>query len=138
YRYPGARVVGFDVDARAVEVAARRCARQPNVRLCVHDVRQPMVGRVPGAGGFDVAVMWLVLPYLPDRRTVLADLAATVRPGGVVLLGNVPDDALRLDHPGRRRSPGGRPAARRADGVGRAGGQPGIDARRRGFRGGCR
>lgn len=44
-------------------------------------------------------VAWLVLPYLPDRRTVLANLAATLRPGGVLLLGNVPDEALRLDHP---------------------------------------
>jgi len=99
HRYPDAQVVGFDVDAKAVEMAAQRCAQQPNVRLCVHDVRQPILGSVPGAGGFDMAVLWLVLPYLPDRRTVLANLAATLRPGGVALLGNVPDEALRLDHP---------------------------------------
>ena len=99
HRYPRAQVVGFDVDARAVEVAGQRCAQQPNVRLYVHDVRQPIVGSVPGAGGFDLATMWLVLPYLPDRRTVLANLAAALRPGGVALLGNVPDEALRLDHP---------------------------------------
>ena len=98
-RYPGARVVGFDVDTRAVAVAAQRCARQPNVRLCVHDLRQPIVGSVPGTGRLDLAVMWLVLPYLPDRRTVLANLAATLRPGGVLLLGTVPDEAMRLDHP---------------------------------------
>jgi hypothetical protein len=33
------------------------------------------------------------------QRTVLANLAAMLRPGGVLLLGNVPDEALRLDHP---------------------------------------
>ena len=99
HRYPNARVVGFDVDAAAVAVATQRCAQQPNVRLSVHDIRQPIVGGVPGAGRFDLAVAWLVLPHLPDRRTVLANLAATLRPGGVLLLGNVPDQALRLDHP---------------------------------------
>lgn len=98
-RYPDAQVIGFDVDAQAIAVAALRCAGQPNVRLCVHDVRQPIVGSVPGAGLLDLAVMWLVLPYLPDRRTVLANLAAALRPGGMVLLGNVPDEAMRLDHP---------------------------------------
>jgi SAM-dependent methyltransferase len=99
HRYPNAQVVGFDVDAQAIAVAAQRCANQPNVRLSVHDIRQPIVGSVPGAGRLDLAVIWLVLPYLPDRRTVLAHLAATLRPGGVLLLGNVPDEALRLDHP---------------------------------------
>jgi SAM-dependent methyltransferase len=98
-RYPDTQVVGFDVDQQAVAVAAQRCASQPNVRLSVHDIRQPIVGAVPGAGRFDLAVVWLVLPYLPDRRTVLANLAATLRPDGVLLLGNVPDQALRLDHP---------------------------------------
>jgi hypothetical protein len=92
-------VVGFDVDAKAVAVAMQRCAEQPNVRLFVHDVRQPIVGSAPGANGFHLTVMWLVLPYLPDRRTALVNLAATLRPGGVALLGNVPDEALRLDHP---------------------------------------
>jgi hypothetical protein len=29
----------------------------------------------------------------------LANLAAALRPGGVVLLGNVPDESLRLSHP---------------------------------------
>jgi SAM-dependent methyltransferase len=98
-RYPDARILGFDIDAGAVAVAAQRCARQPNVRLYAHDIRQPIVGSVPGAGRLDLAVMWLVLPYLPQRRAVLANLAATLRPGGVLLLGNVPDETMRLDHP---------------------------------------
>jgi SAM-dependent methyltransferase len=97
-RYPNAQLVGIDVDAAAIAVAAQRCAAEPNVRFFVHDVRQPILVRVPG-GGFDLAVMWMVLPYLADRRTALANLAGALRPGGVVLLGNVPDEALRLSHP---------------------------------------
>ena len=81
HRYPNAQVVGFDVDAAAVAVATQRCAQQPNVRLSVHDIRQPIVGSVAGAGRFDLAVAWLVLPYLADRRTVLANLAATLQIG---------------------------------------------------------
>jgi SAM-dependent methyltransferase len=94
-RYPNAQVVGIDVDAEAVAVATARGAHVPNVRFMVHDVRQPLTD----AGDFDAAAMWLVLPYFTDRRTALANLAAALRPGGVALLGNVPDQAIRLDHP---------------------------------------
>lgn len=94
-RYPNAQAVGIDVDGDAVAAAMACSADVPNVRFMVHDVRQPLTN----AGDFDAAVMWLVLPYLPDRRTALANLAAVLRPGGVALLGNVPDQAIRLDHP---------------------------------------
>ncbi|HZN73381.1 MAG TPA: class I SAM-dependent methyltransferase [Micromonosporaceae bacterium] len=98
-RYPKAQAVGVDVDATAVAAASARSPAAPNMRFLVHDARQPVPSDVRPVGGFDAAVMWMVLPYLPDRRSALANLAAAVRPGGVVLLGNVPDEALRLDHP---------------------------------------
>src|SRR2546429_2004465 len=90
-RYPHARAVGIDVDADAIATASARSAAEANLRFLVHDVRQPPPASVAagslGAGaGFDVVVMWLVLPYLADRRTALANLAAVRRPGGVVLL----------------------------------------------------
>ena len=85
-RYPNAQAVGIDVDADAVAAAMARSANIPNVRFMVHDIRQPLTD----AGDFDAAAMWLVLPYLTDRRAALANLAAVLRPGGVALLGNVP------------------------------------------------
>lgn len=94
-RYPNAQVVGIDVDAAAIAAATARSADIPNVRFMVHDVRQPLTD----VGLFDAAAVWLVLPYFTDRRTALANLAAMLRPGGVALLGNVPDRAIRLDHP---------------------------------------
>ncbi len=94
-RYPNAQVVGIDVDADAVAVATARSANTPNVRFMVRDVRQPLTD----TGVFDAAAMWLVLPYLADRRAALANLAAVLRPGGVALLGNVPDQTIRLDDP---------------------------------------
>jgi 2-polyprenyl-3-methyl-5-hydroxy-6-metoxy-1,4-benzoquinol methylase len=98
-RYPKARAVGIDVDAAAVTTAAQRSAADPNVRFLVHDARQSVADSIGQGAGFDAVVMWMVLPYLPDRRTALANLAAALRPGGVVLLGNLPDESLRLSHP---------------------------------------
>jgi 2-polyprenyl-3-methyl-5-hydroxy-6-metoxy-1,4-benzoquinol methylase len=98
-RYPHARAVGIDVDADAIATASARSAPEANLRFLVHDVRQPLTDSLGAGAGFDVVVMWLVLPYLADRRTALANLAAVLRPGGVALLGNVPDEAVRLDHP---------------------------------------
>jgi len=98
-RYPAARAVGIDVDADAVAAASARSAAEANVRYLVHDARQPLAASVRPGAGFDAVLMWLVLPYLADRRTALANLASALRPGGVALLGNVPDQAVRLDHP---------------------------------------
>jgi SAM-dependent methyltransferase len=98
-RYPAASVVGIDVDAAAIDVAKAPDRARATVQYLVHDVGQPApAGVVPGAG-FDMAVMWLVLPYLTDRRAALANLAAALRPGGAALLCNVPDESVRLSHP---------------------------------------
>jgi SAM-dependent methyltransferase len=94
-RYPGASAVGIDVDAAAIAVATAHAPAAPNARFRVHDIRRP----VEDSTGFDVIVMWMVLPYLSDRRAVLANVAAVLRPGGMALLGNVPDESLHLDHP---------------------------------------
>jgi 2-polyprenyl-3-methyl-5-hydroxy-6-metoxy-1,4-benzoquinol methylase len=94
-RYPRARAVGIDADADAIAVAAAHTPDGVDVRYQVHDISHP----VADGAGFDVIVMWMVLPYLPDRKAVLANLAAVLRPGGTVLLGNVPDRSLHLDHP---------------------------------------
>lgn len=98
-RYPRAQVTGVDADTAAIEVASAGSAPGANVRFFVHDARQPVTGGVAPYGGFDVVVAWMVLPYLPDKRGALAGLAGALAPGGVLLLGNVPDDPVRLDHP---------------------------------------
>jgi len=97
-RYPKAQVLGMDINAAAIEAAAIEAASaaETNARFVVHDVRQPIADV---ASGFDVAVLWLVLLYLPDKPAALANVAAALRPGGVVLVGTIPDDAVRLDHP---------------------------------------
>jgi SAM-dependent methyltransferase len=94
-RYPGASAVGIDVDAAAIAVASVHAPAAANARFRVHDIRRP----VEDGTGFDVIVMWMVLPHLADREAALSNVAAVLRPGGTVLLGNVPDESLRLDHP---------------------------------------
>lgn len=96
-RYPRARVVGVDADAVAIAAAAE-LGESDSIEFLVGDAGESLAQRLGGAA-FDVAVMWLVLPYLPDRHQALANLAAVLRSGGVLLLGNLPDESLRLDHP---------------------------------------
>jgi SAM-dependent methyltransferase len=98
-RYPGAAVVGTDVDAGAIAGAVRAGASVRNARFLVHDAREPVPATARGGAGFDVVVVWMVLLYLPDKRKALSDLAAALRPGGVILLGNVPDVSIQLAHP---------------------------------------
>jgi SAM-dependent methyltransferase len=97
-RYPKATVMGMDVDRAAVETATRREAAE-NVRFLVHDAREPLPPVLDPGAAFDVAVMWMVLLYLPDKRGALAHLARAVAPGGVVLLCNQPDQGVRFSHP---------------------------------------
>jgi ubiquinone/menaquinone biosynthesis C-methylase UbiE len=95
-RYPRARVVGIDADATAVS-AASELGESGSVQFLVGDAGESLAGLAEAS--FDVAVMWLVLPYLPDKQRALANVATVLRPGGVLLLGTVPDESLRLDHP---------------------------------------
>ena len=99
-RFPNATVVGVDADPAAIEAAGGAAGASPNVRFLVHDAREPL-GEDAG-GGFDVAVMWMVLMYLPDRPAALAHVAGALRPGGLLMLGNMPDVPIDVDHPAAR------------------------------------
>ncbi|HEV2374427.1 MAG TPA: class I SAM-dependent methyltransferase [Streptosporangiaceae bacterium] len=99
-RYPHAHLTGFDADPAAVAAAAGPAGT--GMRFMVHDARQPLPAEVVPEGGFQAAVAWMVLLYLPDKRAALAHLAAALAPGGVLMLGNVPDEPLLLDHPDAR------------------------------------
>lgn len=101
-RYPRADLTGFDADAAAVAVAASAAPAGTRTRFVVHDARQPLPAGLIPEGGFQAAVAWMVLLYLPDKRAALAHLAAAVAPGGVLMLGNVPDEPLLWDHPDAR------------------------------------
>jgi SAM-dependent methyltransferase len=96
-RYPGATVVGMDVDRAAVEAASRDAAA--NVRFLVHDAREPLPPVLDRGAAFDIAVMWMVLLYLPDKKGALANVAGALAPGGVLLLCNQPSQAVRFSHP---------------------------------------
>jgi SAM-dependent methyltransferase len=96
-RYPRASIVGTDLNPAAIAEAS--AAELPNVRFAVHDARTPVPAELVPADGFDVAVGWMVLLHLPDKAGALAHLADAVRPGGALLLGNIPDRAVLLDHP---------------------------------------
>lgn len=94
-RYPRSRVTGMDVDAAAIENATAGGASLANVSFEVHDARE----RLPAGSRFDVAVMWLVLLYLPDKAAALANAAAALGPDGTLLLCNSPSVPARYSHP---------------------------------------
>ena len=94
-RHPRARVTGLDVDAAAIATAGANRGTVANVEFAVHDAREPL----PAGATYDVVVMWLVLLYLPDKGGALAQVAAATRPGGALLLCNVPDEHVRFSHP---------------------------------------
>lgn len=101
-RYPHAHLTGFDADPAAVAAAAAAAPAGARTRFAVHDARQPLPADLTPEGGFRAAVAWMVLLYLPDKHAALAHLAAALTPGGVLMLGNVPDEPLLLDHPDAR------------------------------------
>jgi SAM-dependent methyltransferase len=98
-RYPRASVLGTDVDAAAIAAASRAAGAAQNIRFLVHDAREALPEAAQQGTGLDVVVLWMVLLYLPDKQQVLRRLAAALKPGGALLLGYVPDPALRLNHP---------------------------------------
>lgn len=96
-RYPDATVVGMDVDRAAVEAGSRDGAG--NVRFLVHDAREPPPPVLDRGAPFDIAVIWMVLHYLYDKKSALANLAGALAPGGALLLCDQPDEAVRFSHP---------------------------------------
>lgn len=66
-------VLATDIDLRFLDVA-----RYPRLSVRRHDV----VAEPPPGEGFDLVHARLVLGWLPGRDAVLARLAATLRPGG--------------------------------------------------------
>jgi SAM-dependent methyltransferase len=98
-RYPRATVVGVDVNTVAIHTARAQSAGQPNLRFATYDIREPVRPDVVPEGGFDMVVSWMVLLHLPEKAAALAHLAAVLRPGGGLLLGNTADEPVRLDQP---------------------------------------
>lgn len=104
-RYPHARVVGFDKDAQAVTTAQLVFKGQGDLHFYVHDAVQPLPDEFePEVGGkrgekFDIAFAHIVLMHIRDAATVLANIAAALKPGGVIYLRDSPTDPLQFPHP---------------------------------------
>jgi SAM-dependent methyltransferase len=82
---PGGHVVATDISvAWATDAAA------PNVTVLEHDV----AGDLPPGGPFDLVHARLVLVHVPERAKALANMVASLRPGGVLLVEDA-DPALQ-------------------------------------------
>ncbi len=83
---PGGQVLATDINVAWAAGAAGR----PNVEILEHDV----AAEAPPGGPFDLVHARLVLVHVPERDTALANMAAALRPGGVLLVEDA-DPALQ-------------------------------------------
>ncbi|TIX50373.1 class I SAM-dependent methyltransferase [Alteraurantiacibacter aquimixticola] len=79
---PGGEVVGIDIDRERVEMARGEVA--PAGAAPIHYAVADLSQNLPDLGTFDAVVGRRVLMYLPDPEPALAQLAALLRPGGVM------------------------------------------------------
>lgn len=73
---PDGRAVAVDLDLSLVAV------RAPNLELCKHDIRAGPVER----GSFDIVTARAVLHHIANPEKAIANLVASLRPGGAILL----------------------------------------------------
>jgi SAM-dependent methyltransferase len=86
----GARVVATDIDPRFVEPLAG-----PSVEVRAHDITTGP----PATEAFDLVHARLVVEHLPDPRAAVANMAAAVRPGGLLVVEDYDWTAFGADPP---------------------------------------
>lgn len=89
----GAEVSGFDLSAAMIEIA-RPSLSETDLR--VHDLAEPLPW---DDATFDIVVASLVLHYLPDWSSPLAELHRVLTPGGRLLVSVNHPGAFPLVHP---------------------------------------
>jgi SAM-dependent methyltransferase len=82
---PTGQVVGIDRSATAIETASRRAAdlAAQNMRFLVGDASTADT-ELAAEGPFDAAIGRSVLEFVPDPAGILRNVAALVRPGGMI------------------------------------------------------
>ena len=79
---PDAEVVGIDLSAGAIAVAAERCQRSGADRVTFHNISIYDVAQVPGE--FDMINCVGVLHHMPDPTRGIQALAGKLKPGGIL------------------------------------------------------
>jgi len=89
-RFPKVSIVAFDRDPEAVATGRLSYADYPNLRMYQRDAHAEIPAEFePGIAGresFDLVLMRLVLTHFTDGATVLRNVAAALKPGGIVLM----------------------------------------------------
>lgn len=78
--------VGDTGTVLALDLKPARIPHHPQLSVLAHDLRGPIDPLAPLAGRFDLIHARLVLAHLPNRRTILYQLANLLAPGGVLLV----------------------------------------------------
>ncbi len=97
--YPGARVVGIDLDEKAIDVARRSARGLPNVQFEAGNIME----RLP-EGPFDLVYGSLVLMHIQNTAKVLQLIYQVLNPGGYLWTKDLhPSIAQVIDHPAYER-----------------------------------
>lgn len=85
---PDGSVLATDIDTRFLDTLDR-----PNLRSLRHDIaREPLP-----TSAFDLVHTRLVIAHLPEPDTILAKLAAALRPGGWLVIEEMDFESLAID-----------------------------------------
>lgn len=85
---------GFETSAIEMDAECSEFLRSA-LGIPVQETDDPIVG-LPAQAPFDVVAMWHVIEHLPNPREVLAAAAASLRPGGIIVLAAPNPDALQF------------------------------------------
>src|SRR5262245_56504910 len=80
--YPKATGTGLDISPVRIQQATEANHRNPRLRFLCGDAQQM---KLP-SGSFDVAYTRMLLQYIPDKETAVAEMVRVCKPGGVVLI----------------------------------------------------
>jgi len=80
--YPKVIGTGIDISAVRIQQATEANRRNPRLRFLHGDARQM---KLP-SGSFDLVYTRMLLQYIPDKETAVAEMVRVCKPGGVVLI----------------------------------------------------
>ncbi len=90
---PQGTVVGLDPDEKALELAMSQGNGPCNLSFERFGFGE---NKIPASGPFDVAFTRLVLLHLPDPGAAIEEMAASLRPGGLLYIVDCDDDYVNF------------------------------------------
>jgi 2-polyprenyl-3-methyl-5-hydroxy-6-metoxy-1,4-benzoquinol methylase len=92
-----AAAAGYQVRGLDTSEAAVKLCRERGLQAAVGDFLDPAVARANTHDGVDLVTLWDVVEHLPDPHAFMRQVAASVRPGGMVFVKTPAIERLTLE-----------------------------------------